>query len=123
MSFKTFMIIKAIVCLAFGVLLVFFPGWLMGLMGAPLDLVGTYLARLYGAALLGTLMLTWFARGAVSNEARRPILVDLVVYDAIGFAVTTLTVLAGVLNWLGWGIAAVYAFLTAGSAYLLAKKA
>jgi hypothetical protein len=68
-------------------------------------------------------MLTWFARGAVSSETRRPILLDLLVYDAIGFVVTTLTVLAGVLNWLGWGIVAVYAFLPAGSAYRLARKA
>jgi hypothetical protein len=122
MSFKTLMIIKAIVCLVFGVLLVFFPGWLMGLMGASLDPVGAFLARVYGAALFGTLVLTWLARGAGSSEARRPILWDLLVYDAIGFVVTTLTVLAGVLNWLGWGIVVVYAFLTAGSAYLLAKK-
>lgn len=123
MSFKTLMIIKAVVCLAFGVPLVLFPGWLLGLMGAPLEPGGTFMAREYGAALFGTLMLTWFARGAVSNEARRPILLDLLVYDAIGFIVTTLTVLAGVLNWLGWGIVFVYAFFTAGSAYLLAKKA
>jgi len=37
--------------------------------------------------------------------------------------VTTLTVLSGVLNGLGWGIVAVYAFFTAGSAYLLTRKA
>jgi hypothetical protein len=123
MSFKTLMIIKAVVCLVFGVALVFFPRWLLGLMGAPLDAAGTFLARVYGAALFGTLALTWYARGAASSEVRRPILLDLLVYDAIGFVVTTLTVLAGVLNWLGWGIVAVYAIITAGSAHLLAKKA
>jgi len=123
MSFKTLMIIKAIVCLTFGVLLVFLPAWLLGLMGASLSPGGTYTAREYGAALFGTLMLTWFARNAVSNEARRPILLDLFVYDAIGFVVTTLTVLSGVLNWLGWGIVAVYAFFTVGSGYLLSRKA
>jgi hypothetical protein len=117
------MILKAIVCLVFGVLLVFFPRCLLGLMGASLDPAGVYPAREYGAALFGTLMLTWFARGAGSSEARRPILLDLLVYDAIGFVVTTLTVLSGVLDWLGWGIVFVYAFFTAGSAYLLAKKA
>lgn len=104
-------------------LLVFFPGWLLGLMGAPLTPGGMYTAREYGAALFGTLMLTWFARAATSNEARRPILLDLLVYDAIGFVVTTLTVLAGVLNSLGWGIVFVYAFFTAGSGYLLTRKA
>ena len=101
MSFKTLMIIKAVVCLVFGVLLLFFPQWLLGLMGAPIDAAGAYLAREVGAALFGTLMLTWFARRAASDETHRPILLDLLVYDAIGFVVTTLTVLSGVLNWLG----------------------
>jgi len=123
MSFKTLLIIKAVVCVVFGVLLLFFPGWLLGLMGASLTPGGTFMAREYGAALFGTLMLTWFARNAASTETRRPVLLDLLVYDAIGFVVTTLTTLSGVLNWLGWGIVLVYAFFTAGSAYLLAKKA
>jgi hypothetical protein len=122
MSFKTLLIIKAVVCLVFGVLLLFFPAWLLGLMGSSLTPGGVYAAREYGAALFGTLMLTWFARGAASNEARRPILLDLLVYDAIGSVVTTLTTLSGVVNWLGWGIVLVCAFFTAGSAYLLAKK-
>jgi hypothetical protein len=116
------LIIKAAVCLIFGVLLLFFPGWLFGLMGARLDAAGTYPAREYAAAMFGTLMLTWFARGAVTSETRRPILLDLLVYDAIGFVVTTLTVLAGVLNWLGWGIVVIYAFFTAGSGYLLTRR-
>ncbi len=122
MSFKTLMIIKAAVSLTFGILLLFFPGWLLGLLGASLSPGGTYTAREYGAALFGTLMLTWFARGAVSSETHKPILLDIFVYDAIGFIVTTLTVLSGVLNWLGWGIVGVYAFFAAGSGYLLAKR-
>jgi len=75
----TLMIIKAIVCLAFGVLMMFFPRWLLGLMGASIDAAGAYPAREYGAALFGTLMLTWFARGAASDETRRPILRDRLV--------------------------------------------
>ena len=44
------------------------------------------------------------------------ILLDLLVYDAIGVIITLLVVLSGVLNLLGWGIVLVYLFFAAGSA-------
>ena len=122
MTFKTLMIIKAIVCLAFGILLVFVPGVLMDFLGASLGPGGTFLGRVYGAGLFGTLMLTWFARNAAESEARRPILLHLFVYDAIGFIVSVLAVISGVLNALGWGIVAVYLLITLGSGYLLTTK-
>ena len=94
----------------------------MGFLGASLGPGGTFAAREYGAALFGTLMLTWFARNAVESEARRPILLHLFVYDAIGFIVAMLAVISAVLNALGWGIVAVYLFFTLGSGYLLTTK-
>jgi hypothetical protein len=70
----------------------------------------------------GTLMLSWFGRNAVQSAARRPILLHLLVYDAIGVVVTVLAVLSGVLNMLGWGIIAVYLFFAVGSGYLLMPR-
>jgi hypothetical protein len=122
MNFKTLLIIKAIVCLGFGPLLVFVPSGLLDFLGASLGAGGMFTAQEYGAAMFGTLMLTWFARNAVQTEARTPILLHLFVYDAIGFVVTVMAVLSGVLNVFGWGIVAVYLFFTAGSGYLLAAK-
>ena len=80
---------------------------------------GAFTAREYGAAMLGTLMLTFFARHAREKASRRAILLDLLVYDAIGVVITVAAVLAGTLNALGWGIVAVYLFFTAGSAWVL----
>ncbi len=122
MTFQTLLIIKAIVCLFFGALLLFLPGTLLGILGASLDSAGTFTAREYGAALFGTLMLTWFARNAAESDARRAILLDLFVYDAIGFVITLLAVLSGVLNFLGWGVVVVYLFFTLGSGILLIPK-
>lgn len=122
MTFKTLFIIKAVVCLAFGIFLVLVPGALLDILGTSLGPGGTFTAREYGAALFGTLMLTWFARNAAESEARRPILLHLFVYDAIGFIVSVLAVISGVLNALGWGIVAVYLFFTLGSGYLLTMK-
>ena len=122
MTFKSFLVIKALVCLFFGTLLVLFPVTLLRILGATLEPAGTFTAREYGAAVIGTLMLTWFARNAAESEARRPILLQLFVYDAIGFIVSVLAVISGVLNALGWGIVAVYLLITLGSGYLLTMK-
>ena len=119
MTFKTLLLIKAVVCLSFGVLLVFFPGFLLGILGASLTAPGVFLGREYGANMLGTMFLMWFARDLGDTPARQPILIYLFIYDAIGLVVTTINTLAGVLNVLGWGIVAVYLLITLFSGYLL----
>lgn len=117
MKFKTLMLIKAVVCLAFGFLLLVFPKQLLTLMGASLGAAGLFTGREYGAALVGNLMLTWFARDEGKSTARRAIILDLFIYDAIGFVVALVNTLNGTLNWLGWGIVAIYLFFTIGFGY------
>jgi hypothetical protein len=124
MSFKTLMIIKALVCLGFAPLLLFVPGWLLGLLGLESGTGTALLAREYGAALVGNLLLTWLARNIEAGTARLAIAWNLCVYDAIGLAATLAMLLSGTLNRLGWGIALVYAFFAVGFAFFLrpAKK-
>jgi hypothetical protein len=119
MRFRTLLVIKATVCLVFGFLLLFLPGRLFGLLGAQLEPAGAFAAREYGAALFGIVVLTWLGRNSADRIARRAILIQLLLYDAIGCVVTTLAVLSGTLNTLGWGIVVVYAFFTLGPAYVL----
>jgi hypothetical protein len=119
MTFRTLLVIKAAVCLVFGVLLLLAPAALLRLLGASLDVAGMFTAREYGAALIGTLLLTWFARDVKARDARGAILLDLLVYDAIGVVITLRVVVSGVLNALGWAIVVVYLFFAAGAAYLL----
>ncbi|MEP0763885.1 MAG: hypothetical protein HRF48_14240 [Chloroflexota bacterium] len=119
MTFKTLLTIKAVVCLVFGVLLVLVPSGLFDVLGASLDEVGRIPAREYAAAMLGTLVLTWLGRTLTDLKVQQIILLDLLVYDAVGFVVTLLPTISGTLNALGWGIVAVYLFFTVGSGYLL----
>ena len=119
MTFKNLLTIKAVVCLALGVLLVLVPSELFDVLGASLDEVGRIPAREYGAAMLGTLVLTWLGRNLTDLKVQQIILLDLLIYDAVGFVVTLLPTLSGTLNALGWGIEAVYLFFTVGSGYLL----
>jgi len=111
------MVIKAIVCLVFGILLLLVPGVLMSLYGLTLDSGGIFFARLYGASLLGNLMLTWFARNAEDSIERKAIILDLFVYNAIGLVVALLAQLSGMMNPLGWSIIVIYLFFTLGFGY------
>jgi hypothetical protein len=104
MKFKTLMIIKAVVCLGFAPLLLFVPGPLLKLLGASFGSGAVLLAREYGAALCGNLMLTWLA---------------LFVYDAVAFVATLIIQLSGGLNVLGWSIVVLYLFFAVGFGYLL----
>jgi hypothetical protein len=122
MSFRTLLIIKAVVCLVFGLFLLLAPATLLDLLGATPNDAGLFTAREYGAALIGMLLLTWFAKNVKAADARGAILLDLLVYDLIGVIITLLVVLSGVFNALGWGIVVVYLFFTVGSGYLLMKE-
>ena len=122
MKFKSLMVVKAIVCLGFGPLLLFLPAQLLNLLGTSYGPGAALTAREYGAALIGNLMLTWFARNAEKSIARKAIILHLFIYDAIALVATLSIQLAGGLNVLGWGIVFVYLFFTVGFGYLLLQE-
>jgi hypothetical protein len=62
MKFKTLMTVKAVVCLGFGPLLLFFPAWILNLLGLAYSSGAALTSREYGAALVGNLLLAWLAR-------------------------------------------------------------
>jgi hypothetical protein len=123
MSFTVLMVIKAAVCLGFAPLLLLFPEWLLTLLGSSYGPGAAITAREYGAALLGNLVLTWFARKAEDSVARRAIIGGLFVYDAAAFIAILVIQLQGGMNLLGWGVVAIYLFFTIGfGLFLLPKK-
>jgi hypothetical protein len=119
MKLKALMVIKAVVCLVLGVPILLVPVFFYSLFGAAMNPGGVFAAREYGASLMGNMLVTWFARNAVESEARRAILWGLCIYDAIGFVVTLIAILTGVLNPLGWFAAAIYLFFALGFGYFL----
>jgi hypothetical protein len=117
MKLSTLMVIKAIVCLAFAVLLLAIPAQLMSIYGVELDAGGAFMARLYGSSLAGNLLLTWLSRGSRDSEALRAAIAGLFLYDAIGLVVSVAAMLSGLMNPLGWSVVAIYLFLTVGYGY------
>jgi hypothetical protein len=122
MKLKTLMIIKALVCLTLGLACLFVPYFLYSIFGITLGAGGAFAAREYGASMIGTLFITWYARNAVESEGRRAIILGLTVYDAIGFVVTVFAILAGVLNPLAWLVAVLYLFLAVAFGYFFIKS-
>ena len=122
MKFKTLMIIKAVVCIGFAPVLLFFPGPLMALLGFNLPDSTAFMANLYGATLLGNFTLTWIARNAEASTVRKAIVIHLFVYDLVAFIAALRFQLSGLLNNFGWLIVFIYLFFTIGYGYFLFKK-
>jgi hypothetical protein len=122
MKFSTLMIIKAAVCLALGLPILLVPGFVYSLFGLSLDAGGQLAAREYGAALMGSLMITWFARNIPVSQARWAIALGYCVYDAFGFAAVLLATLSGLLNILGWSVVVLYLFFAVGFGLFLREK-
>ena len=122
MKLKTLLIIKAIVCLCFGVSILFVPNFVYSIFGATLAAGGVFAAREYGASMMGNLMLTWFARNSQESDARWAIILALFIYDAVGFVITLIAIFSGALNSLGWLIVVLYLFFAVGFGYFLIPK-
>lgn len=121
MKFKTLMVIKAIVCLCFSIILLAIPGKLYSLFGTVLSDGGMFAAREYAAAMGGLLFICWLGRNAAESDLKTAVITGLFVYDLIGVIISVIAVIAGILNPMGWLIVLVYLFFTLGFGYFLIK--
>ncbi len=123
MKFSTLMIIKAAICLGFGVPIMFTPGFVYSyFLGLSLDSAGEFAAREYGAGMLGILLICWFARNIPESTARWAITLGLFVYDLLGLIVTLAGQLGGQFSFMGWSVVLIYLFLAVGFGYFLFRS-
>jgi hypothetical protein len=123
MKFRTMMIIKAVVCLCFGTLIMVAPVFSYNLLlGLQLDPAGAFAGREYAASMIGILMIAWFARNVPESTERWAIALGLCVYDALGFVITLVAEIMGLLSPMGWAIVALYLLLAIGFGYFLVKS-
>ena len=122
MKLRTLMLVNTVVAFIFGVSFVVAPGQTMALYLIPADAPLLLTGQLFGACLVGFAVLTWLARNAGESDARRAIVLSLFVGDAVGFVVSLIGQLGGVLNSLGWLNVAIYLVLALGFAYFAFMK-
>ena len=116
MKVTTFLIIKAIVSLAFGIAFVLLQVILMGIYGTTLDPAGALMAQFAGAGLIGIGLICWLGRSA-GNNAQRAITLSLFICDTVGFIVALVGQLSGLMNQLGWMVVALWLLLALGNGY------
>ena len=119
MTLRNLLIVNAVIALGFGSSFVLAPALMLSLYGVTVSAAGIVLARLMAAAFLGYAVVTWSARNPEDSEARRGIVLGQFAHCTLGFIVSLLAQLAGLMNPLGWSIAAIYLLLALAYAYFL----
>ncbi len=126
MKLSTFAIIITILAGAFGLAFILIPARLGAFYGIELTMGGLWMSRYFGAALLFIAMIYWSYSGVSPAAKSWPkLLMFSIIYDLIQLSLTTVAVLKGVGNSMGWTSVALHALLAIGSAYFLGvcKKA
>jgi len=117
MSRSLFLKIKAVISVLFGISMAFFSSLLMPIYGVTLTASGTLAIQWAGACLFGIGLICWFASNADRSELVSGILLSLCICDTIGFVVSLLAQLAGVMNVLGWSTVGLWLILALGLGY------
>lgn len=117
MTRAAFMLLHAIIALAFGILFVLSPAAVLALYGVRTDATGTFMARLFGAALVQVGLVALFARKDIDSPCRRAVQVGCTVGLALGSVVALAGQVSGLFNALGWSTVAIYLTLAVGYGY------
>ncbi len=116
MKLSSFLVVKAVISLVFGIAFALAPATVMSLYGVTLDPGGTLVARFLGAMLIGIGLICWLDRSA-DRAALQGITAALFIGDTIGFIAALLGQLSGVTNALGWVNVVIWLFLALGLGY------
>ena len=118
MSLKNLFLVKATLSMIFGLSFIFFSSLSMDFFGVmELRAAGVLMGRLLGAALIGMAIIAWYAQSLGAGDGRSAIINGFIATDALGFILTLMAVLDGVINAIGWVTVVVYLILALGFIY------
>ena len=121
MKFKTIFIIHAIVPLAYGICFELVPQLVLSIYGVTQGPGEILMGRYFGVALIGIGLLCWLARDVTDANARRAMILALLISDTIGVIVSVQGTLSGVMSTVGWSAVGIYVLLGLGVAYLFMR--
>jgi NAD/NADP transhydrogenase beta subunit len=122
MRLKYLLVFNAVVCFVYGITFVLSPAVVLSLHGITQDPSAKLTGQFYGVELIAIGLLTWLARNAGDSEARRAIILALLISTVIGVVIAVLGTVSGVMNAFGWSGAAIYAVLALGYGYFQFAK-
>jgi hypothetical protein len=108
-TLKHLFTLHGVIALVNGAVIVVVPELYMSIFGITIESPDAILiSRLLGAALLTYGFVAWLARDAGPSDARQAIVLGFFISIAIGFIITLVAQLSGVMNTLGWALVALY---------------
>ena len=116
MKISSFLMLKAIISLAFGIGFALIPAVVWSIYGVTLDPAGIMMTRFFGACLLGIGLICWVTQNADFNTLKG-ITLALCIADTIGFIIALSAQLSGMINTLGWINVAIWLLLALGLGY------
>jgi hypothetical protein len=116
MKLSSFLVVKAVISLVFGIIFALMPAVAMSLYGATLDPAGVMMTRFLGACLIGIGLICWLDRDA-DPKALQGITLALCIGDTVGFLVALVSQLSGLVNALGWVNVIIWLLLALGLGY------
>jgi hypothetical protein len=117
MNLRNLLVITTIVSGLFGIVFVLIPWQVLSLYGAQPDPAINYIGRLFGAVLISISILCWSARNVGPSDALKAIVRGLFVGECVGFVVSVIAQVNGVVNNLGWSTVIIYLFFSIGYGY------
>ena len=116
MKLRTFFMIVAILGLLFAIGLILAPAFMDTTYGTGPTAGEMLTDRLYGSGLLTLAAITWLAKD-MTGASVRPIITGSLIGGVVGFLVSLMGMLGGVMNSTGWSTVVIYLLLTVGFAY------
>ena len=103
-SYKVFMVTYSVLTFVFGLGFIFIPGIILPVYGVEPNAALIFLANLFGAVLISLALLAWLSRKLNDGEARRIIILALLIGEATGLVLAFIGQINAILNPLGWFI-------------------
>ena len=120
MNTRNLLIVSAVVTLGYGVGLLLIPNIIGPTYGFGTSPGEILLGRFIGVAFLTIGLINWYSKDA-GYAALRPVILGNFLGDAVGFIVSLMGTLGGVMTSVGWVSVALYLILSLGFAYFQFK--
>ena len=122
MKLKNLFVITALFFLINAVVALLVPGTQLSLYGVTSGPGEKYMGQWAGLGSIAIGLLAWFARNVADPDAKRAIIITLLIYFVIGVVISVLGTISGVMSAMGWSLVIIYLLFAAGYAYFLFRK-
>ena len=122
MKLKTLFIITTAFFIINAPIALLVPGTQLSLYGVTTSPGANYMAQWAGLGSITIALIAWLARNLEDSEARRNIVLTLMIYFILGFVISVFGTITGVMSAMGWSLVLICLLFAIGYAYFLNKK-